>query len=141
MSDDNASAPAGWYPQPDGSQRYWDGAAWTSHVSAGAVGDDKALAVLAHVLNVVATVIGPLVIYLVKRDESVFVRSHATEALNFGITLLIAYVVAAVTSILLVGVLLFPVIIVLQIVFTIMAGLAAGRGEVYRYPLNIRFVS
>ena len=141
MTDDNGAAPAGWYPQPDGSQRYWDGSAWTSHVAAGAVGDDKPLAVLAHVLNVVATVIGPLIIYLVKKDESAFVRAHATEALNFGITLVIAYVVAGLTSILLVGVLLFPVILIVQIVFTIMAALAAGRGEDYRYPINIRLVT
>lgn len=137
------TGPAGWYPQPDGTQRYWDGTAWTHHTAPGSAptGEDVTMAVLAHVLNVIATVIGPLVIYLVKKDASPFVRAHSVEALNFGITLVIAYTVAGALAVLLVGLVLLPVIFVLQIVFTIMAASAAGRGVTYQYPVAIRFIS
>lgn len=144
MTEGNENAPAGWYAQPDGTQRYWDGSAWTDDVAPATratASDDKTMAVLAHVLNVIATVVGPLIIYLVKKDESPFVKQHSTEALNFGITLLIAYAVAGISTILLIGLLLFPVIFVVQVVFTILAAMAAGRGEEYRYPINIRLVT
>ena len=91
--------------------------------------------------------IGPLIVYSVKK-ENPFVLRHATEALNFNLSIMLyTAVLAAVTIVLLVvlvGILLIPLFIVLfcgWIVLVIVASVAASRGEEYRYPLTIRFIS
>lgn len=161
-------APAGWYPMPDGTQRYWDGLAWTHHVAPGQyapapspfVGgsagqpfhppganlvdtsnDDRTLALLAHMLSIVGGFIAPLVIWLVKKDESGYVAYHAKESLNFQLTMMIYWLVTFLLMILLIGFLIFPFLLILGFVMPIVAGLAANRGEPYRYPMTIRFVN
>ena len=63
----------------------------TTQTPAGPVTDsDRILAILSHVLTLVAWIFAPLVIYLVKKDESPFVREHAKESLNFQLTLILA---------------------------------------------------
>ena len=163
-----SSAPAGWYPVDGGGQRYWDGANWTEHMAPapgaapepsphgpgsapfpapapgppGAVtSDDKTMALLIHLLTLVSGFIGPLIIWLIKRDQSAFIDHHGKEALNFQLTLLLAWFGAMLALLVLVGLLLIPVLLVLQILFPILAAVAANRGELYRYPLTIRFIS
>jgi len=99
------------------------------------------MALLAHLLGLFTGFIGPLVIYLIKRDESAYVRHHSAEALNFQITLAIAGVVSFILMLVLIGFLLMLVVAVTGIVFEILAMIAASRGEWYRYPICIRFVS
>lgn len=103
--------------------------------------DDQLLAIACHLGGLVLSVLAPLIVYLVKRDESAFVRHHATEALNFQITVLIAGVVAGVLFVVLIGVPLLLLVVVLDLVFCILAALAANRGEWYRYPVSIRVVT
>ena len=55
--------------------------------------DEKTMAILSHVLCLVAGFIAPLIIYLVKKDESAYVKEHAKESLNFQITMFIIYCV------------------------------------------------
>ncbi|MCO5313569.1 MAG: DUF4870 domain-containing protein [Microthrixaceae bacterium] len=152
--DPNASGtptPPGWYPDSTGSQRYWDGTQWTEHLAPGAPqhggmqpygggGDDTTFATLVHILALFTSFIGPLIIYLVKGEESPFVKHHAAEALNFGITVFIAYAVSAVLMIVLIGFVLFPLVAIWSIVMPIIAALAANKGEWYRYPLTLRLV-
>jgi len=102
--------------------------------------EDTTWAVLAHLSIFVFALIGPLVIYLVKRDTSPFTRYHAAEALNFHITLTIASIVSAVLVLVLIGVFLLLAIFIGGAVLGVLAALAAGRGETYRYPFTIRFV-
>jgi uncharacterized Tic20 family protein len=99
------------------------------------------MAVLAQALGIVVGFVGPLIIYLVNGEKDPFVRHHAAEALNFQLTLLIAYLVSFVLMFVLIGFLLIPVLIVLGIVFPIIAAMAASRGEWYRYPISIRMVT
>lgn len=162
MSDGEAGVPAGWYPTPDGSQRYWDGNAWTEHVApaagtapaaghvvtGGVTSDERTMGMLAHVLGIVASFLGPLVIYLVKKDESPFIRHHAAEALNFTISMFVYFTVWIIASTVLLLVivgffmfLLLPVAAIGVLVLQIMAAVAANRGEYYRYPLTIRLIS
>jgi hypothetical protein len=68
------------------------------------------------------------------------VRRHSATALNFHITLAIAYAVSAVLILVLIGLFLIPLLWVLALVFTIMAAVAAGDGRDYQYPLSITFV-
>ena len=139
----SSNPPAGWYPDPQGVSRWWDGNAWgdPAPVGQGASGTDpKTMAVLAQALGIVTGFLGPLVIYLVNGEKDPFVRHHAAEALNFQITLILAYVVAFVLSFILIGLLVLPILFVIGIVFPILAAGAANRGEWYRYPVSIRLV-
>lgn len=95
---------------------------------------------LGHLGGIVIGFIAPLIVMLTKGNESAYTRHHAVEALNFQIVVAIAYVIAIATTFILIGVLLLPVIIIGNIIFCIMAGLAANKGEAYRYPVTIRMV-
>ncbi|GAA0929225.1 DUF4870 domain-containing protein [Nonomuraea longicatena] len=103
--------------------------------------DDTTLAMLAHLLGLVSGWVGPLVIYLTKKDESPYIRRQAAEALNFQLTMFIAYLVAVLLSIVLIGLLLLPIVFVFSLVFHIQAAVAANRGAAYRYPVSIRMIT
>ncbi|MFF5110798.1 DUF4870 domain-containing protein [Streptosporangium sp. NPDC000509] len=102
--------------------------------------DDTTMAMLAHLLGLLTSFVGPLVLYLAKKDESPYARDQAAEALNFQLTVLIAYAVCWVLAFVFIGFLLMFFLWVGSIVMAIVAALAANRGETYRYPINIRFV-
>lgn len=84
-------------------------------------------------------IIGPLVMWLIKKDESPFIDAGGKTALNFHLTMLIAYVVSAILVIVLIGFVLLPVVFILEIVFSIIAAVKANNGEHYQYPLSIPF--
>jgi uncharacterized Tic20 family protein len=110
--------------------------------------DERLWATLTHLSALVGIVVGvgfigwlgPLIIFLVLKDRSAFVAAHARTTLNFQITMFIAAVVAALLWIVLVGFLLTAAVYVVVIVFSIIAAVAANRGERYEYPLTIRFI-
>jgi uncharacterized Tic20 family protein len=85
--------------------------------------------------------LGPLVVFLIYKDRSPFVRRHAVESLNFQLTLLIGYFFSAVLILVVVGIFTAIAIAIASIVLQILAAVAASRGEEYRYPLTIRFVN
>jgi uncharacterized Tic20 family protein len=87
--------------------------------------------------------VGPLVVLLTGGNRSHYVRRHAVDALNFNLTWLIAAVVSALLVLVLIGILLLFVLVILYLVLvaTIAGAVAASRGEEYRYPLAIRFIS
>jgi uncharacterized Tic20 family protein len=161
--------PPGWYPDPEtqGAERWWDGVQWTANerpVGGVAVAaqppqpmsqsDEKTWACIAHLSALAASLIGfaflgPLVVYLIKRDDSPFVRAHAASALNFQLSWLIWFIVLGIATfillIVLIGIILVPVLIVAAIawlVLVIMAGSKAANGEPpMKLPLTITFVS
>src|ERR1051325_1237382 len=59
--------------------------------------DEKMMAILSHILTLVAPILAPLIIYLVKKDESDFVRWHSRESLNFQITVILVCIILAIT--------------------------------------------
>ncbi len=83
--------------------------------------------------------LGPLVVWLVKRNEHPFVEVHAREALNF-LSVLLYFIVGVVLAFVLIGFLLLAALGVIWLVFTIIAAVRASNGEPYRYPLTIRLV-
>ena len=99
--------------------------------------DEKTMAILAHVLTIVVSFIAPLVIYLVKKDESKYVADQAKESLNFQLTLILAAIVLALT---LVGLFLIGPLCIAACVFIIIATIKAIEGKTYKYPLCIRFI-
>lgn len=82
----------------------------------------------------------PLVIMMTKGNESAFVKEQATEALNFQLVMLIGFIVASVLSFVCIGFLIFPIVALVGGIFGVIGGMAANKGEAYRYPFNIRMV-
>jgi uncharacterized Tic20 family protein len=116
--------------------------------------DERLWATLTHVSALIGIVVGagflgwlgPLIIFLVLKDRSAFVADHAKTTLNFQITMAIVIVASWAIAIVTLFLLFFvPIIVglvvgVLVIVFSIIAAVAAYRGERYQYPLTIRFL-
>ena len=102
--------------------------------------DEKNVALLSHVLTLLVWFIAPLVIYLVKKDESDYIREHAVESLNFQLSLTI-YMIACIPLILLVvGIFMMIGLSIMALVVVIIASIKASEGKHYRYPLTIRFI-
>lgn len=85
-------------------------------------------------------VLAPLIIWLVKKDQSQFVADQAKESLNFQISLIIYAIVSGILVLVLIGFLLLGVVFIGGIVLTIIATMKANNGEYYRYPLTIRLI-
>lgn len=102
--------------------------------------DDRTMAMLAHLLGLFLSVIGPLIIWLTRKDQSTFVDDQGKEALNFQITMLIGFVAAGILSAVLIGLVLFPILWAADLILVIMASVAANQGTAYRYPVNLRLV-
>jgi uncharacterized Tic20 family protein len=113
--------------------------------SAGAVSpsDERTWSMIAHIGTIIIGIIAPLITYLVYKDRSQFVKTQSAESLNFQITILIAYVLSWIIAGVTFGLLFFlpGIVWVVNLVFVIMAGIAANKGENYRYPFSIRMVS
>jgi len=111
--------------------------------------DDRTWALLSYVLALVASIIAPLVIYLVKMNESRFVRFHAAQALNLGITAFIESVGIFIVGIFLAaithgfGVLLmalaFLALVIAHLVYLIMGAVKSNQGQLFRIPTIICF--
>lgn len=99
--------------------------------------DEKTLGLLAHLITFLSTFIGPLIIYLIKKDESSFVREHAVESLNFQITIAIITIILFITVI---GILLLWAVGIITVVLVIVATIRASEGKLYRYPFSIRLI-
>jgi uncharacterized Tic20 family protein len=84
-------------------------------------------------------IIGPLIVWLVKRAEHPFVDEQGKEALNFQISMTIYMLVAGIVTCVLFGIGAF-ILAIVDIVFLIIAGVKANNGESYRYPLTIRLI-
>jgi len=99
--------------------------------------DEKTLALLSHVLTFVAPVLAPLIIYLVKKDESSYIAYHAKESLNFQITLMI---VIGIFLISIVGIFFIWLPAIAAFVLVIIATIRAGEGVLYKYPFCLRLI-
>lgn len=102
--------------------------------------DEKMWATLVHVGGIFYF-LPSLIGYLVLKDRGPFVRAHTAAALNFQLTMLIASLVGSVLSIIGIGLVILLAVYVVNIVFSIIAAVAANKGEWYTYPLSISFVS
>ena len=95
----------------------------------------------------VASFVGPLVIWLIRREDDQFAAQHALEALNFNLMVLGVVIVGAILGIGTLGLgflIVLPIYLLLGIlwlIWSIQAAMAASRGEPYRYPVSIRLIS
>ena len=103
--------------------------------------DDKTFGMLAHLLGIFTGFLGPLVIWLIKKEESPFVDDQGKEALNFQIWMTIGYILSSILISFLIGCITYPILLILSLVFGIMGTMKANEGIAYRYPVNIRIIT
>jgi len=99
--------------------------------------DERTLAILSHVLTIFFWIFPPLIIYLIKKDDSKFVAEHARESLNFQITVAIVFIVLFITII---GIFLLWILGILVLVLVIVATVKASENKLYRYPFALRLI-
>ena len=92
------------------------------------------------VVPVVGCIVGPLIIWQIKKEDFPFVDEQGKEAVNFQISMLIYGIVAGLLIFACVGAFLLPAVIIFDIVFLLIAAIKANNGFHYRYPLCIRFI-
>ena len=98
------------------------------------------MAMLAHLLGIVTGFLGPLIIWLLKKDEDAFINDQGKEALNFQITIAIAMIVSGALMFVCIGFFTALAVAVANLIFCIMAGLKANEGISYRYPMTLRLI-
>jgi uncharacterized Tic20 family protein len=103
--------------------------------------DENNFAVLAHIGGALFSFLPSLIIWLLKKDESAYISRAAREALNFQINLLIAYALSSILMFILIGFLLAGILWIANIFLSILAAVAASKGEQYRYPLTLRLIN
>jgi uncharacterized Tic20 family protein len=109
--------------------------------------EEKTWGMLAHLSSLAGfiipfgNVIGPLVVWLIKKDTMPFVADQGKEALNFNITVAIAAVISCILIFVVIGFLLLAVVAVGWLVLTILACIEANKGVAYRYPFTLRLIN
>ncbi len=86
-------------------------------------------------------IIGPLVMWLIKKDESPFIDFHGKEALNFQITVILWAILVGILSFFCIGLLLLPFLIIYGIVGMILGAIKANEGEEYLIPFTLRLIT
>ena len=158
--------PPGWYVDPAGAWRWWDGTAWGAPAAPAAPGTStsRTLAILSHLGMLLGGFVLPLVIYLTADRRDRFLRHHASEGLNFTLTVTAAVLAAfaLLFGAFVVGAvgasggsdagffaffggffLVWAVVMALQVgglILGIVGAVKANQGEWWRYPVCIRFV-
>jgi uncharacterized protein len=108
--------------------------------------DERTWGMLAHLTTFagfivpLGNVIGPLIVWLVKRDQSAFVADQGKEALNFNISVVGAAIICALLVFVFIGILLGVALFIFWLTMTIVAAIKASEGVRYRYPFAVRLV-
>ncbi|HEY5810916.1 MAG TPA: DUF4870 domain-containing protein [Povalibacter sp.] len=113
-------------PAPSAEERNW---AVGAHLSA-----------LLGAFTGIGAILGPLIVWLIKKDTMPFVNDQGKEALNFQITVLLAAVVCVILILVAVGMMLLALLCLLDLIFIIIAAVKASEGVAYRYPINLRLI-
>jgi uncharacterized protein len=100
-----------------------------------------ASALLGLFFHFLGHLLGPLIVWLVKRGDSPEIDAHGKESLNFQISMLIYDAIAAILCIVLIGIPILIALWVLNTVFVIIASVKASEGKLYRYPFTIRLIN
>jgi uncharacterized protein len=109
--------------------------------------DENTMGIVCHLLGFAGmavpfgNVIGPLVLWLIKRGDSPYLDAMGKEVLNFNISWTIYGLIAAALIFVVVGLLILPVLGIAWIIFVVMGSIKASEGKIYRYPLTIRLIS
>ncbi len=85
-------------------------------------------------------ILGPLIVWLIKKDEMAFVEDQGKEALNFNISITIYAIISGILTLVLVGFAMLLILAIAWLVFVILAAVKANEGTAYRYPLTLRLI-
>ena len=108
--------------------------------------EERKLAALCHLSSLCGflipfgNLITPLIIWIIYKEKYDFLDKHGRECLNFQISLTIYGIVSGLLSIVFIGFILLPIVIITGIILTVIAAVKANEGKNYRYPLTIRFL-
>src|SRR5438270_6702096 len=100
-----------------------------------------ATALVGFLVPVAGHIVGPLIVWLAKRQDSAEIDAHGKESINFQISMLIWNIVAGILVLVVIGIPILILLHVLNIIFVIVASIRASEGKLYRYPLSIRLIS
>ncbi|MGG6461697.1 DUF4870 domain-containing protein [Solilutibacter silvestris] len=121
----------------------------TTQTTAGASGisaDERQWGMIAHLSALAGLIVpfghllGPLIIWMVKKDTMPFVDDQGKEALNFQITLSIALFVCFLLIFVAIGIVLMPLVGLAGLILAVIAGIKANEGVAYRYPFTLRLI-
>jgi uncharacterized Tic20 family protein len=110
--------------------------------------DDKTWALIAHFGGALGMLLGvgtggwvaPLIAFLAKGNQSPVARAHAIAALNFQLLWSIIGIVGWLTACILIGFVIWPIALLIGLIFGILGGVKANEGQLYRYPLSITMI-
>lgn len=102
--------------------------------------DEKVWGVIMHLGNLLLSFLVPLIIWLIYRERSQTLDQQGRAALNWAISFWIYSAVAGVLMFVLIGFVIWPILVVLDVVFCIIAAVKAGNGEAWKYPMSIPFL-
>ena len=121
------SQPVTQQPVPDKDARTWG---MLCHLSA-----------IAGFIVPFGNVLGPVVVWAIKKDDHAFVNDQGKESINFQLTMAIAFIVSIFLAFLLIGIPLIILLCIFELIMVIVASIKANEGVAYRYPVTIRFFS
>lgn len=102
--------------------------------------DERTMGMFIYLVSFFTAIIGPLIIWVIKKDESNFINYHGKEYFNFFISYAIYSLIGTVLMFVLVGFVIVPILALMYLIFTLVALLKAYKGEYYRIPLIFRFI-
>ncbi|MFC4321202.1 DUF4870 domain-containing protein [Litchfieldia salsa] len=102
--------------------------------------EERLMAAAIYLISFFTVFIGPLVIWLIKKDDSSFIDYHGREYFNFFISYIIYSIISGILVFVIVGFLLLPIVGVMGVVFTIVGAIKAYEGQTYRIPLIFRIL-
>ena len=91
-------------------------------------------AALAHASALVASFLGPILFLVLADDDDELVKRNAKNSLNFQILIFIAFVISGILTVVLIGLLMLPIVALIDLILVLMATLKANDGQVYKYP-------
>ncbi|ERR1051325_2540294 len=100
-----------------------------------------AAALLGFFFHFLGHLLGPLIVWLIKRGDSPEIDAAGKESLNFQISMLIYDIIAGILCLVLIGIPILIALWILNTVFVVIASIKTSEGQIYRYPLTIRFLS
>ncbi|MFZ3578235.1 DUF4870 domain-containing protein [Virgibacillus sp. DJP39] len=102
--------------------------------------DERLFGMLIYLVSFPFPILGPLIIWMLKRDDSEFIDYHGKEYFNFFISYTVYAVISAVLILVLIGIILIWVVGIMAFVFTLIALFKAYSGERYKFPLIFRII-
>ena len=99
-----------------------------------------ATALVGFLVPVAGHIVGPLIIWLAKRQDSPEIDAHGKESLNFQISMLIWNLISGLLCLVVIGFFMLAILHILNIIFVIIASIQACEGKLYRYPLAMRLI-